>query len=279
MSVNQALAGFSDVSNGDIIKSQYTMAQYSPTIGWIGDLTYLEPGVGYMMRTAKAGNFYYPNLNYSASTSKFTSAATAAPINSTSRTSKIESSYQYATNMNIIAEVDNEAIVPENTLRAYVGKELRGESYPILNPLTNKQSYFMTIYGQKTDDIIRFEWFDASTNKTVGLIENFTFKPDLVLGSTATPQLLTIAEPIQIDETILVYPNPFVNYMILKLYPMHKATKATVFDMLGHALQNIDIKSTQNEIRLDMINYPTGTYIISLFDESGTNIYTQQLLK
>lgn len=279
MTINQALAGFVEVSDGDVIKSQYTMAQYSPTVGWIGDLTYLEPGVGYMMRTAKAGNFYYPNLNYSASTSKFTSAATTSPINSISKTSKIESSYQYATNMNIIAEVANETIAPENTLRAYVGKELRGESYPVLNPLTNKQSYFMTIYGQKTDDTIRFEWFDASTNKTVGLIENFTFKPDLVLGNTSTPQLLTIAEPIQIDETILVYPNPFVNYMILKLYPMHKATKATIYDMLGHVVQNIDIKLSQNETRIEMINYPSGSYIISLFDELGTNIYTQQLLK
>lgn len=279
MPINQALAGFSDVSNGDIIKNQYTMAQYSPSVGWIGDLTYLEPGVGYMMRTAKTGNFYYPNLNYSASTSKFTSAATYASINSTTKTSKIESSYQYATNMNLIAEVANEALTPEDTLRAFVGKELRGESYPVWNPLTNKQSYFMTIYGQNTDEVIRFEWFNASTNKKVALNENFTFKSDIVLGSTVTPQLLTIVEPTEVNESILVYPNPFVNYMILKLYPMHKAIKATVFDMLGHALQNIDIKSTQNEIRLEMINYPKGTYIISLFDESGTNIYTQQLLK
>jgi hypothetical protein len=279
MSVNQALAGFSDVSNGDIIKSQYTMAQYSPTVGWIGDLTYLEPGVGYMMRTAKAGNFYYPNLNYSASTSKFTTASTSAPINLTTKTSKIESSYQYSTNMNLIAEVANETIAPENILRAYVDKELRGESYPIFNPLTNKQSYFMTIYGQKPDDTIRFEWFDASANKTVALIENFTFKSDLVLGSTATPQLLTIAEPIKVDETFLVYPNPFVNYIIMKLFPMHKATKAVIFDMLGHELQKIDIKLDQNEIRVEMLNYPSGSYIFSLFDESGTNIYTHQLLK
>ena len=68
--------------------------------------------------------------------------------------------------MNIIAEVINESSSMENTLRAYVGNELRGETYPILNPLTNKQSYFMTIYGQKTEDVIRFEWFDAILNKT-----------------------------------------------------------------------------------------------------------------
>lgn len=279
MSINQALAGFSDVSNGDIIKSQYTMAQYSPTVGWIGDLTYLEPGVGYMMRTAKAGNFYYPNLNYSSSTSKFTSASTMATINSNNKINKIESSYQYASNMNIIAEIANENISPDNTLRAFVGKELRGESFPILNPLTNKQSYFMTIYGQKMDDIIRFEWFDASTNKTVAVKENFTFNPDLVIGSSATPQLLNVVELVNVDKSILVYPNPFVNFVVLKLYPMHNFTKATIFDMLGHAIQNIEIKSTQNEIKIEMQNAPSGSYIISLFDESGSTIDTQQLLK
>ena len=135
------------------------------------------------------------------------------------------------------------------------------------------------LYGQKMDDIIRFEWFDASTNKTVALKENFTFNPDLVIGSSATPQLLNVVELVNVDKSILVYPNPFVNFVVLKLYPMHNVSKATIFDMLGHAIQNIEIKSTQNEIKIEMQNAPSGSYIISLFDESGSTIDTQQLLK
>ena len=278
-SVNQALAGFSDVSNGDVIKSQYTMAQYSSSIGWIGDLTVLEPGVGYMMRTAKAGGFYYPNLNYSASTSKTSTFETKNAMVPAIKTSVIQSSFVYSSTMNIIAEVVNDNQSMENTLRAYVGNELRGETYPILNPITNKTSYFMTLYGQKVEDNIRFEWYNALLNKTMPVTEKFDFKPDVIIGNTSIPQLLTVVEPIISDETIMAHPNPFTNFISLKLFPGHKAAKFILFDILGHEIQNITIKSDQNEMKIDMQNLPFGIYILSINDALGTSLYTQKLIK
>jgi hypothetical protein len=45
------------------------LAIYTQNVGWIGDLTNLKPGEGYMMKTAR--RFYYPNLSYTASGNKF----------------------------------------------------------------------------------------------------------------------------------------------------------------------------------------------------------------
>jgi hypothetical protein len=55
---NQALAGFGNVSEGDVIKNQYNLAIYTQNVGWVGDLTSLKPG-GYMMKTAQSGSFFF----------------------------------------------------------------------------------------------------------------------------------------------------------------------------------------------------------------------------
>jgi hypothetical protein len=279
MTINQALAGFVEVSDGDVIKSQYTMAQYSPNIGWIGDLTYLEPGVGYMMRTAKAGNFYYPNLNYSASSSKFSTASTKLSNEQLIKTSILESSFKYSTNMNIIAEIVNENPSVESSLRAYVGNELRGEAFPVSNPITKKQTYFITIYGQKTEDNLRFEWVNTVENKTVHLSENFFFKPDVVLGSTPSPILFNVAAPITVDTSILSYPNPFTNSILVKLYPGHTATKVLLYDISGKEVKKVELNAEQSEMLLDTQSLPSGNYIITVLDYLGNNLYTQKLIK
>jgi hypothetical protein len=111
------------------------------------------------------------------------------------------------------------------------------------------------------------------------VIEKFDFKPDVIIGNASIPQLLTVAEPIVSDETILAHPNPFNNFISLKLFSGHKATKFILFDILGHEIQNITIKSDQNEIKIDLQNLPFGIYVVTINDELGNSLYTQKLIK
>src|SRR3546814_19062153 len=54
MTVQEALAGY-EASDEDVIKSQTGFAMYDSQTGWVGNLSYLEPGKGYML-FRKAGS-------------------------------------------------------------------------------------------------------------------------------------------------------------------------------------------------------------------------------
>ena len=49
LTLKEALAGY-DAAEGDIIKSQSQMAMYADNLGWVGSLTYMESGKGYMLQ-------------------------------------------------------------------------------------------------------------------------------------------------------------------------------------------------------------------------------------
>src|SRR3546814_16746292 len=63
MTVQEALAGY-EASDEDVIKSQTGFAMYDSQTGWVGNLSYLEPGKGYML-FRKAGrdvSFFSPEI-------------------------------------------------------------------------------------------------------------------------------------------------------------------------------------------------------------------------
>src|SRR3546814_540132 len=63
MTVTEALAGYA-ASEEDVIKSQTGFAMYDSQNGWMGSLTHLQPGQGYMLYRKAAGNesLQYPTL-------------------------------------------------------------------------------------------------------------------------------------------------------------------------------------------------------------------------
>ena len=62
MPVDEALESLTATTN-DIIKSQYQFAQYVDGIGWIGSLTSMEPGLGYLLKSQAAGELDYPETS------------------------------------------------------------------------------------------------------------------------------------------------------------------------------------------------------------------------
>ena len=254
MPINQALAGFANAKEGDIIKNQYSLAIYNQNVGWIGDLTSLKPGEGYMMKTAKAGNFHYPNLSYTASGSKMRTGSQAKSV-------IIAASSKYPNSMNAVAEVVGDNQSNNNRLRAFVGKELRGEAIPTYNPITKKASYFVTVYGQNMQEDIRFEFVDEQLNATA-VNETYTFATDAVLGGLKTPKLLTLASSQEQLESVLVYPNPFTNVLTVQFYAGHKVAKVTLTDIQGRKLKAADVASSQLNLVWDVRNLTSAVYIL-----------------
>jgi hypothetical protein len=269
--INQALAGFANAKEGDIIKNQYSLAIYNQNVGWIGDLTSLKPGEGYMMKTAQAGSFHYPNLSYTASGSKMNSSSQA-------KSAIIAASSKYPNSMNAVAEVVGDNQSNTNRLRAFVGKELRGEAIPTYNPITQKASYFVTVYGQNMSEDIRFEFVDEQLNATA-VNETYSFATDAVLGDLKTPKVLTLVSGQDQLESVLVYPNPFTNVLTVQLYAGHKVAKVTLTDMLGRKVKTADVATGQLNLVWDVRNFSSAVYILSTYDSAGNMLESKRVIK
>ncbi|GIQ61045.1 hypothetical protein Flavo103_41810 [Flavobacterium collinsii] len=270
--INQALAGFANVQEGDVIKNQYHLAIYNKNIGWVGDLTALKPGEGYMIKSASDGHFYYPNLSYSA-TSKMSNNDNLY-ANQT-----IEAVTKYANTMNVVAEIVGDNQSKNNYLKAFVGKELRGQAPAIYNPITNKTSYFMTIYGSNDNDKVNFEFLDDE--KSAAINEVIAFKNNVVLGGLATPKELTIGSGIPQEDSIdlIVYPNPFTNVLNIDLYEHHEIRSIGVVDMKGSLVKTNTVSPTDSKVTLNVSNLPSGVYLVLTYDSKGNVLQSRRVVK
>lgn len=276
MTINQALSGFTQVKDGDVIKSQFALAIYSVNTGWIGDLTYLSPGEGYMIKVGQDGGFNYPNLSYANSGKNLEN-------NSDSKETRIDASYKYPNSMNAIVDVVGDDQSMANKLRAYAGKELRGEATPVYNPVTKKQTYFMTIYGAKMTENIRFEFLESNKDKIFTVNETYNFNADGILGSANKPELLTLKSKSQLDiptdNNVMVHPNPFTNFINLKLEKGHAYRALILFDLQGRQIIKMKVLPEQDNLDLETGNLPAAVYLMGMYDDNGKLLKTQRLIK
>ena len=137
--VNEALSDFySKASDGDIIKSQEEFATFSKAAGWQGNLRYMKPGQGYMLRHAAAKpdeetSFVYPFKNYgSVSQVAEEQQPTAA------------ASYQHT--MNMIVQTEGVEAAEGDRLFVYTDNELCGEA--TAEQIDDKTVFFLSIGGE-----------------------------------------------------------------------------------------------------------------------------------
>ncbi len=220
MTVDEALAGFNPQVN-DVVKSQYQFAMYDG-YSWIGSLSYMIPGKGYMYQSNSITDvtFTYPEVSSLSTKSGIiasgTGSAAVAGINA--------GSYEYS--MSVVAKLNVSGIQDGYKLAAYVDGELRG-----MEKIENNGSYatysFITIYGNKGDmnkDI---------TFKLVGDNQEFLngscpFEGNDVYGSLNNPLLLGYDGTTGILTNTIgrmeAYPNPFSNNVTVNI----NLTRSTV---------------------------------------------------
>ena len=128
VSVTEALADYyQKASTGDMIKAHNRFATFSADKRWVGDLTALQPGEGYLFRRLKPGSveiaFYKPEASNNIKRRQTMSNGEAG----------LFTNPQAATNMTMIAcvkELKNEGV---KELKVYVGNELAAVAEPIIN--------------------------------------------------------------------------------------------------------------------------------------------------
>lgn len=152
--LSEAMADYYDhATAGDIIKAKKHFAYFSADKRWVGDLTALTPGEGYLFRRMGQGNVTVNFYDKSAKAPKRVVAA--EPTNNGSEFTNPSA----ATNMTMIAKLNSEAINAQGNkreaIKVYVGDELAGVAEPI------DSLYFITIQSDKSG-ALRFETEDGT---------------------------------------------------------------------------------------------------------------------
>ncbi len=216
MTVSQALAGLTPL-NGDIIKSQTLFAQFVAGVGWIGNLNFLEPLKGYLLKISNAGTLVYPSTNtFAANGSEEIASGESKNIQSLL---KVQASQepemtfdftQYSATMNLIGEIKGMEIAQDDELRAYIDGKLVGKNKSIVDK--KSKLFFQTIYFDEQKNI-SFKLYKADRGKEFELNKTFPFQAESIKGLVTDPVVFEVissplaAVTIRIIDTAIWKPS------------------------------------------------------------------------
>ena len=267
--LKEALAGY-DAKEGDIVKSQTQMAMYSGNLGWIGSLTYMENGKGYMLQRQSQDDavLQYPSKT---SVGRKAKAAMAAAKNADGTNAY----FPYSANMTAVVEVEGVSLQQGDRLVSYVWGEPRGYAEGITLP-DGRTIFMLAVGGDKPEAV----------DVTIERGGNIIAKAPSAISYAANSNVGTINEPMHIsflgtEGGLYVYPSPF--YSQLKIRAMvDRDAYADVYvtDMSGkrvvawndcNAGGNVDITWNAGN------TVPSGVYIVSISVDG--NVYSMKAIK
>ncbi|MBI5215123.1 MAG: T9SS type A sorting domain-containing protein [Ignavibacteriae bacterium] len=250
MSVNYALQSLQPL-NGDVVKSQFAYAQYVGGIGWVGSLDYMNPKLGYLLKTASAGRLMYPAglpLVYPLAKEKISDEPSMLVVQNPPEGWAINPhDFQYS--MNITAIITKSDVDTLDVVAAFVNGECRGVVPPLYIESLKKYYFFLTTYSNTSaGEQVEFRYYEASENKTYNLAQQLTFAVDAVHGEVESPFEFTLS-PSSVDESPELptqfglsqnYPNPFnpftiVNYQL----PIDNYVTIKVYNVLGEEVATL----------------------------------------
>ncbi|WP_243699169.1 LamG-like jellyroll fold domain-containing protein [Anseongella ginsenosidimutans] len=214
--LEEALAGY-EASEEDVIKSQTGFAMYDPQNGWMGNLTHLEPGKGYMLYRKAIND---ETLVYSSLGGSFISHAGDAsalpllknaarpgnfPVASAQMQTPVDNNFRYEGNMTVVAVIDDSfQLQPEDVVLAYMENELSGKARA--TDLPGMKRFFLTISGEEQRPL-HFEVVRAG---------QVVLRSGTVLSYRSNSQAGTLDNPLVIRNEneagkITAFPNPFGN--------------------------------------------------------------------
>jgi len=293
MNVNEALMTLKSQPN-DLIKNQTSYAQYVENIGWLGSLSRMYPGDGYMIRSTGKDTLLYPyssEYDYSPPLAKMTvqDSLPALPW--------VVDPYKYQANMTVTAifEPDSGKFNPADAVAAYVGREVRGVSRVEYIPQIDQYAVFLMIYG-KSDETVNFKIWDADKDIEYRSIESIPFTENASFGNPLEPHFLTKAA-LQIGDKGYIpdvyslaqnFPNPFNPVTNIGFgLPEDSRVSIVIYNVLGQqvkTLVNKDMTAGYRFIQWDGKdnfgrNVTSGVYLVMMQSKGFHQVRKMVLMK
>lgn len=267
--LKEALAGY-DAKEGDIVKSQTQMAMYSGNLGWIGSLTYMENGKGYMLQRQSQDDavLQYPSKT---SVGRKAKAAMAAAKNA----DDTNAYFPYSANMTAVVEVEGVSLQQGDRLVSYVAGEPRGYAEAIELP-DGRTIFMLTVGGDKPEAV------DVTIERGGDVIA----KAPSVISYAANSNVGTINEPMHIsflgtEGGLYVYPSPFHSQLKIRANVDRNAqTYVFVSDMSGKRVVAWDNCNDNGNVDITWNagnTVPSGVYIVSISVDG--NVYSMKAIK
>ena len=293
---NDALASL-DSNPGDLIKSQYAFAEYVDGTGWVGSLTDLSPGLGYLIYAAEGGTLTYP----AARPSTYVDLAPSPDPVGAEQTMAAESRDEptvttasqlgeeatdstriailpwtvavddYAETMTVVAEVQRNGLAiddPNLEIGLFAADGLRGAGRIVTIDETNRARAFIMVYGNEPDETLTISIRDIATGKVVDVNQHVTFAANGRAGTVGDALIIeTESEAALPTEFALEqnYPNPFRSETQIRYaLPEPGPVQIEVFDVIGRrvavVLDEPKVDAGWHTARFDATGLASGTY-------------------
>lgn len=267
LEINYALSDL-NASNGDVFKSLESYAEYNDSTGWVGSLTTLYPGQGYMYNNCSnsAKAFVYHTNDTTQGGDKFDANLTARDNHWTTNIHK------YPFNMCVTSVIyldGNDQSGKSLEVGAFCNGECRGSARPIYVEQLNRYLTFITIYGDDGDEIT-FKLYDTSTNEVIcEQAENIIyFSSNMMLGSSTNAYELIFNDILNIDNNnffVGIYPNPSNTNEGVLVTTNVENSKVLVFNAIGTMIYE---NTFNDEVRLNCFSQ-SGVYFIKIMTSKG----------
>ena len=187
---------FDDATDGDVIKNQHEFAMFeSDGKGggeWLGTLEYMKPGEGYMLHRLSdtPTSFCYPYYE------------PGATFIGTPVTQRRAAALNYATTMNIVAQVEGIDVEDGDQLVAYAdGNQVGTADLSNLKPQTSNlkpQLFYLSIEGEKEAPLSFAIERDGDIVATTG--EVMTYKVNGISGTPSEPTKISFVKASQLPK-------------------------------------------------------------------------------
>ena len=240
---------FADLNpqDGDVVKSKNDFAIYN-SYEWVGTLTALAPGSGYMYySTAKeVKEFTYPSQ----------SSAQPSQMRVVQRRSNefiVDDNSNYSGNMTIVAVVKNGDVIETATeVGVFAGAECRGANVSEADGLV-----FLTIAGEGYGDVLTFKV--KVGNKIYEVEETIIFEDDAILGTIEEPMVISIDASIatNVEDKVITSANVYTcdGQLVVEGWD----ADYVVYDAVGRIIYTGSAQS---------ISLPRGVYMVHLGGET-----------
>ncbi len=289
LTVNEALASL-DPLNGDLIKSQTQFAQFLAGFGWIGNLEYMSPPNGYLLKMAAPGTLTYPNAPVGGKPGVVGGEANNGKVDSRNSIFQVDAT-KFEHSQTLIAMLENSSANvtgKDFELGAFVGNECRGAAKAIWIEPLQAHLFFQTIYANTTGELLKFKFYDGkdifdldetmffSADAAVGTVQN-PFKFSSTISSATDPSGMTNED---FEPFLDVLPNPVSDYATIRFRsPEAENVRFEIADAAGKSIQVFEyqaIKGMNAMLWQEAGNLPQGVYLLKM--TAGSLVMTEKVV-